>query len=357
MPNGAVNIKALGVIIAVCAVVWLLLWTMQGTLTGPIPTVSYEQVVTETTEPAESPKLAALRTAVRNTPQDPAKLKELASALIEDMQSQEEPQSGMVLEAIDVLRQMLSLNANDSFALLSMADISFQQQIFGKAIEYFEKYLALEPNDNSARGRYASALTFTGNTDKAIAQLDLVLKNDPENFHALAYLAIAEAQAGEKDRALQTGEHALKNAPNEEAKARFKRFLETLSASSPAEDASTKTATPTATPASSADKPAAPAKAAEPSLAAVEEFIQRNPVAGSRFRGAVKKDQQTLVLAFVSFPIAQMPDFARDKFIGSIKDKLKELGMTEIKRILFVEKSTGEELYQVELVSKTGTIT
>ena len=79
--------------------------------------------------------------------------------------------SETVLEAIDALRAILRIDAKDRYALVNLADISFQQQIFNKSVEYYEKYLALAPEDSNARARYGSSLSFLGKHDQAVASI------------------------------------------------------------------------------------------------------------------------------------------------------------------------------------------
>ena len=65
----------------------------------------------------------------------------------------------------------------DPQALVTMADISFNQQVFVKAVDFYRRYLDTTPDDHDARARLGSALTFwkrlDGPEEDAVARLGL----------------------------------------------------------------------------------------------------------------------------------------------------------------------------------------
>lgn len=193
------------------------------------------------------------------------------------------------MDEIDHLSVILKKIPDDPQANLKLAEISFNAQVFDKAVERYQLYLSRKPEDSYARLRLASAKIFSGKFAEAQADLDLVLIQDPKNFSALAYKAIAYSQLGEVEQAKIFGSKALEVAPDNEGKLRFEKFLASLSGE-------------------------------KKNLSWEDKLynqIRANPVAGSKF---VKLEVvgSILKLEFKDFPVEQMPDFAREKFLSGI---------------------------------------
>jgi tetratricopeptide (TPR) repeat protein len=164
-------------------------------------------------------------------------------------------------------------------------------------------------------------LTFLGRFDDSVKELKSIIDKDPKSFHAHAYLSIALAEKGDKEGAKIYGEKAVALAPNEEAATRLREFLASILEKAGGKDQ---------------DK-------GEAKGAAIDDFyasLKANPVAGSHFvRGEIK--DKTLILYFKDFPMKQMPPFAREKFLATIKSSL---GASPITVIKFLDSDSGEEL-------------
>jgi tetratricopeptide (TPR) repeat protein len=249
--------------------------------------------------------------------------------------------SDLVFEAIDVYGKILQREPNDPTALVMMADVSFDQKAFTKALDFYERYLAIDPKDLGARARYASTLTFLGRYDDSISELGKVLESDPNNFPAMAYLAITYAQKGETSKAKAVGADALNLAPSDDARARFASFVSSLG---------------------DADKDVAQVKPrdsqVEPRESQVEQkgetgingFIQSikaNPVAGVKFKSYEYAPNGTITLKFADFPMAQMPPFAKEKFFTGLKQALIKNGLRDVREIAFIDAATGEVMDRV----------
>ena len=204
-----------------------LLWTFAERLGGRRPAADMREALSMA-GPASDAALYNLRASTAARPDDKDTWQVLADALSVRVNASENPPPGLVLEIIDVLHEILRIDPQDKFALLKMADVSADHQVFSKAVTFYEKYLMLAPDDKAARIRYASALTFNSAAEKAIQELDKVLSLEPQNFHALAYAAIAYRQLGDNEKARRSGESALRVAPNDEVRQRFKGFVESL---------------------------------------------------------------------------------------------------------------------------------
>lgn len=280
----------------------------------------------------ESPQLVAMRQEVRESPEDMQKLKMFAGMLGDQLRSNPQAPSGLVFEAIEVFGRILEKDPKDSLALVLMADVSFDQKAFTKALDFYARYLAVEPDDLGARARYASTLTFLGRYDESVVELEKVLQVDPKNFPAKAYLAITYAQKGEVATAREIGGQVLKIAPSEEARARFASFVETLASSQQSESKQVANAIQ--------DRGQKP-------LSGLKGFVadvRANPVAGRKLVRHSEKGESTIVLFFNDFPMDKMPPFAKQKFFSRLRDSLTKNGLNHIKRIEFLDSSTGSEL-------------
>jgi tetratricopeptide (TPR) repeat protein len=250
-----------------------------------------------------------------------------ASAIAEAGQKAEDPRM-YILEAVEANKRILSIDPNDRQALLDLGDLCFDQKIFQKALEYYDRYLALEPNDDPVRAQRASTLTFIGKVDESIATLREITGRQPSSFKALAYLSIALAQKGEIAEAQHIGQKALEVSPNTEARARFGAFLGSLG--------QTGTQTGAQVP-PTADW-----------LAALQEKIKANPIAGSKFIRA-EQTGTTIVLLFHDFPMEGMPDFAKNKFINSIQSQIPG---NQARTMVFKDNESGREMLHIELSPK-----
>ena len=297
--------------------------------------------VAQSSPSAESPELVTMRKAVEAAPEDLQKLKAFAGMLGDLLRQNPGASSDLVFEAIDVYGKILQREPNDPTALVMMADVSFDQKAFTKALDFYERYLAIDSKDLGARARYASTLTFLGRYDDSISELGKVLESDPNNFPAMAYLAITYAQKGETSKAKAVGADALNLAPSDDARARFASFVSSLG---------------------DADKDVAQVKPrdsqVEPRESQVEQkgetgingFIQSikaNPVAGVKFKSYEYAPNGTITLKFADFPMAQMPPFAKEKFFTGLKQALIKNGLRDVKEIAFIDAATGEVMDRV----------
>lgn len=286
---------------------------------------------TEPSETENDPELVALRADVDRTPDDLNALRALAAALGERLRARPGAASPIVFEAIDVVSRILVHEPKATDALLMMGDISFDQQAFSKAAQFYERYLALVPGDRAVISRYASTLTFLGRYDESIERLRGVLRDDPKNFPAAAYLAITVAQKGDVTEARALGEQALALAPTDEARARFNGFLTSLGKVGAAQKEGV-------VPNQAA--PVAPGQGIEAFVAAV----RANPVAGPKFVRFERPEPHLVKLFFADFPMAQMPPFAKQKFFSGLTAALKASGLHEVREVRFLDATTGTVL-------------
>jgi tetratricopeptide (TPR) repeat protein len=306
-------------------------WFIQQKEGRTKPTTAYSGPPVRSEKVTSDPALDALRKQAEAAPsEDLQPLKSLGLALIEKSRAEDESSPSLALEAIDVFGRVLERAPNDPVALLALADVSFDQRVFDKAVEYYRKYLEVLPDDMTIRARYASALSFVGKPDDAMHELQAILARDPNNFQAHAYLSIAYSQKGERELAKQAGEKALSLAPSPEAKERLGQFLTSL-------DASTQqTAQSTA--------PAAAPQQAGAGPDAFTQWLKQHPVLGPKVVRVAQGDGR-ITLIVKEFPMHAMPPFAKEKLNESLRTHVP----AGVERVGFVDDTTGELLGEFEV--------
>ncbi len=324
----AFGAKGLLLTLAVGLVLWGSVTAIQSTRAGVKPTRPYQPDSTMPSEPSEpDPELDRLREQAKAQSGQLDPLRSLANALIERLRSAQESPPALVLEATDVLGQILRIDPKDPEALIALADISFNQKVFNKAVLLYQRYLELQPQDISARSRHASSLAFVGKTNEAVKELQIVLKTNPDNFHALAYLSITYAQMGDNAQALEIGKKALQHSPSAEATARFNEFLSALATKKDEAKVSTGLASK-----------------GPGGIAGLADYVAKNPVAGPKYVRFESASPAQLSLYFRQFPMEAMPPMAKDKFYMGIRTKAAELGLTALKKVIFLDADSGKEL-------------
>jgi tetratricopeptide (TPR) repeat protein len=217
----------------------------------------------------------------------------------------------LTLELVDILGRILEIERTDQEALLALADVSYQERVYDKAAEYYERYLKIQPVDTNVRARYASSLTVTGKADQAIRELDKILEKDSDNFAALAYLTVAYAQVGDKKRALDIGARAMELAQEGEARHELKKFIDKIDnreIESLTEPSSVENATP--------------------DIKKFEKLLRSNSVAGAKVKSVELEAQFIIKISMNDFPMQAMPEFAKNKFISSLKGYMLQAGLS-----------------------------
>jgi tetratricopeptide (TPR) repeat protein len=229
-----------------------------------------------------------LREATSAAPDDLASWKALANALGEELKKADFESPDLSLEMVDVLSNVLRLEPNDPQALITLANLAFNQRAFTKSAELYQRYLQTQPSDLLARASLGSSYTFLKKFDDAERELLAVLKSDPRQFQGLAYISILYAEKGDKVRAIEFGGRAVDAAPVEEARVRFTVFLDKLKGIS--------------------EEPKAPAT----QKVSFDDYVRNHPILGPKLV-ALKADGQLHIIELKNFPIAAMPPMAKDK--------------------------------------------
>lgn len=237
------TITGVMIIIAVGAALFSFSWFTQKSVAGTKPTKSHAEISGQQTAahsadmPAmtmdqiqiKSEKLEPLRAETRAKPESIAAWRALGSAVLAEVKTAKPAdRQKLMVEYVQILSKIRTLDPKDKDTLLILADLAFQRGVFDKAAELYETYLELDAENRAVSAKLASAYTFIGRYEDSVQLLKELLKEDPESFQAHAYLSITYAQMGDTERAIAQGEIALIHAPNPEATRRFGAFLDKL---------------------------------------------------------------------------------------------------------------------------------
>ena len=307
-----IKIISLSLIIAVIALAYLVAPELIGRPPEKVFIPEHQKVVSEL-----FPELNPMREEVEQATPDQKLTKLVKFAEIIKAKIQATRNKELTFELISILNEITELDPKNSFALIELANLSFESKVFTKAAQYYQSYLVDNPEDYFNRGRYASSLIFLNQVDLALIELDNILLAKPDDFAALAYKAIALGQVGRVDEARVVGELALKHAPDETGSDRLLRFLASLDS----------------------------AKGY-----AFEKYLKTNQITSSKYQ-SYEIDGKTLKLYFNSFPMDQMPEIAKQKFFTKIKLAIEEEveSLPSLSFVSFFDLKSGKELESLRL--------
>jgi len=332
--NVAFSIKLLAFALVIGGALAWIGWSFQGNLVGTAPTAKYNPTVHSESFQYEDPDIQRIRAAIQTNPDDLSLWISLTRALLERVKSGVISRDQGLSDAIDALGHILSVDPEQTEALILMADLSFDQQAFTKAKEFYERYLEIEDKDDDIWARYASTLNFLGQSEQAAKILTEITQRDPDHFQALAFLAITHAQMGDQARALELAERALPNAPSEEAKKRFQGFIQSLQSENSTQQASS-------TLVESTEK--AENSPTFESSYKIMEYISQHSIAGPKL-AHFETEGDILKVYLKEFPMEQMPEFAKQKFLAPIKEVLVD---SPLKAVDLIDQESGKTMEQV----------
>jgi tetratricopeptide (TPR) repeat protein len=262
---------------------------------------------------------------------------------------------------------VLKLEPDNLDALRGIGDIDYDKQHYDEAIAAYEHYLKKKPDDPEVRTDLGTMYLYTGNADQAVVQYKKAISAKPGFFQAYYNMGIAYAQENKPDEAAATLKQAIALAPDDTARTQVKELLakltgapaasasmqaasaatpstakiaaapaasvaakstaaskSTAAASSPAASAAIAAAKSSASPAIAAAKasasPAAAATSGEDDFHdAVENMVRGLPIAGPKVTTVEWPDKLKAKVFMDSFPMDQMPPFAKAKFLTDLK--------------------------------------
>jgi tetratricopeptide (TPR) repeat protein len=249
-------------------------------------------------------------------------------------------------KAEDAYGHVLKLEPDNLDALRGIGDIDYDKQHYDEAIAAYEHYLKKKPDDPEVRTDLGTMYLYTGNADQAVVQYKKAIAAKPGFFQAYYNMGIAYAQMNKPDDAAATLKQAIALAPDDTARDQVKALIAKLSgapaASASMRAASAKTpavakisATPAAavaakSPAAASSPVASAAMAAKSPAAAstpseddfhddVETMVRGLPIAGPKVTSVEWPDKLKAKVLMDSFPMDQMPPFAKAKFLTDLK--------------------------------------
>ncbi len=245
-------------------------------------------------------------------------------------------------KAEEAYGHVLKLDPDNLDALRGIGDIDYDKQQYDEATAAYEHYLKKKPDDPEVRTDLGTMYLYTGNADQAVVQYKKAIAEKPGFFQAYYNMGVALAQQNKPADAASSLKTALELAPDDNARNQVKELLAKLSGA-PAGGASMQAASATtpatgkisAAPAVSvAAKSTAAAKntaaAASPAAAsttsseddfhdAVETMVRGLPIAGPKVTSVEWPDKLKAKVLMDSFPMDQMPPFAKAKFLTDLK--------------------------------------
>jgi len=259
-------------------------------------------------------------------------------------------------KAQDAYGHVLKLDPDNLDALRGIGDIDYDKQQYDEATAAYEHYLKKKPDDPEVRTDLGTMYLYTGNADQAVVQYKKAIAEKPGFFQAYYNMGVALAQQNKPEDAAATFKQALALAPDDNARTQVKELLAKLSGA-PAAGASIKAASaatpstgkisaapavsvaakntaaakstaaaasPAASAAIAAKEPASPAAVSTTSSEddfhdAVETMVRGLPIAGPKVTSVQWPDKLKAKVLMDSFPMDQMPPFAKAKFLTDLK--------------------------------------
>jgi tetratricopeptide (TPR) repeat protein len=259
-------------------------------------------------------------------------------------------------KAEEAYGRVLKLDPDNLDALRGIGDIDYDKQHYDEAIAAYEHYLKKKPDDPEVRTDLGTMYLYTGNADQAVVQYKKAISAKPGFFQAYYNMGIAYAQENKPDDAAATLKRAIALAPDDTARTQVKELLAKLTgapapsasmqaasaatpsmkkiAAAPAKSTAAKStvaakstaaaaSSPEPSPAIAAKAPASPAAASTASADDfhddVETMVRGLPIAGPKVTSVEWPDKLKAKVMMDSFPMDQMPPFAKAKFLTDLK--------------------------------------
>lgn len=214
-------------------------------------------------------------------------------------------------KAMEAYGHALKIDPDNLDALRGVGNVNFDRHNYDQAIAAYEHYLTRKPDDPEVRTDLGTMYLYTGNADQAEVQYRRAIATKPNFFEGYFNLGIAYGQQNNDPEAKAAFEKALQFAPDKEARARVKQMIAKLEGAA-AGGALGQTAST-----SEAGAGAATAKG-DTFRDSMEQLIRSVPFAGPKVKSIQWPSSYKAIVLMDNFPMAQMPPFAKQKFIGDL---------------------------------------
>lgn len=281
-------------------------------------------------------EVKALEQAALKNPTDVEARLTLAAALKQEAERLSDP--NLVMRSVETYQEILAIDENNHQALLALAGISHSYGVLPRAKEYYERYIAIHPENLAVRSDFALLTMQNGEIESAISMLQAILKEDETSIPARVTLAFAYRQEKKKELALKEVKLALSYAKDDETKARVQKALDAIKSDS-------------LEPLMSENQPTEPPDIISPA-ARITSYFQQHSIVGPKFVRMNWKDSAAVEIFLKDFPVEQMPPFAREKFLGNIRNEFSVL--PDKVTIQLVDSRTKRELLSVSVGGEKG---
>lgn len=196
-------------------------------------------------------------------------------------------------------RHVLELDPNNLEALRGLGNVYFDRDEYDRATEYYRAYLKQRPDDASVRTDLGTMLLYGGRLDEAVREYQAVVEREPGFYQAHFNLGIALLRRGDPEGARKAFEKARETAPDATTRDRIQAMIDRSRLPSPGPPG---------------------ANLAE----RIERSLRSHPVAGPkvvRLEWSSPTEGRAILDAF---PLEAMPEFARAKFLGRLREELAE---------------------------------
>lgn len=175
----------------------------------------------------EQPRIAMLRVEAVSKPDSSAARLKLARALFDEAQSSANGQ--MLMDAAEEFHQVLTLEPENSEALLALAELCLQAGVTEKAVDYYSRYLRTHPDDLHVTTDYAYALFLDNQREKAERVLKEILTKAADFVPAMMMQAYFYKTTGLVEQARKRAQEAKAVAAEAVLIAAIDEFLFDLS--------------------------------------------------------------------------------------------------------------------------------
>ena len=273
----------------------------------------------------ETKQIADLSEVVKTNPNDEKANMDLAFSLVKS--GFQNGDMKLIMQAVQVFRNVLDINPNNEQALIGLASLCLQSGVLDKADTYYQRYLDVKPNDLNAKADFAMVKFKLKQVDEGEKLLQEIIKKDEKLFSAYAVGAIAynaiSKTSGMKEKfdfyfnkAKQTAPSidAIRNLENAfKGEAHYKEH-DNIAKNKPSEKTEPKEVL--------AEKPLIIQAVSKKDL---ENYFIRHQIIGPKLVSHSWKEN-TLNLELKEFPVDKMPAFAKTKFISGINEVVGDKG-------------------------------
>ncbi|MEB2283485.1 MAG: hypothetical protein B6D46_06925 [Polyangiaceae bacterium UTPRO1] len=312
--------------------------------------------------PEEAKKFVAeLAEKADAAPQDVAAWKSLAQ--VQARAAEMEPSYGD--QALASWQHVLAIAPDDGDAIRGLGNLYYDQRKFDLAAKQYQRYLVKNPGDASVRTDLATAYLYQRQIDKAIAGYQQAIASQPTFLQAHFNLGLAYEANGERDKALASLDRARELATDDDTRERIDRVKTQLAATPPGAAAANIANAGNAPGAPPADAPPSEGGAAAPPVGAdeapaaagkdfpsqVEAQLRAHQILGPKIREIEWPDPARARVLVADFPMAGMPEFARNMFRARLEsilaDAKQKFGVTDARTIEIVDAASGSTMETV----------